>query len=52
MRIPDKVITPVKTGVQDFFKFFKFLDSGFRMTKNGFCRLFTRLSISTGRARL
>jgi hypothetical protein len=30
-----KVVTPVKTGVQEFYNSFNFLDSGFRSTSFG-----------------
>jgi len=30
MMVSQKVVTPVKTGVQDVYKFLKLLDSGFR----------------------
>ncbi len=33
--VSQKVVTPVKTGVQRFFKLLKFLDSGFRSTSFG-----------------
>lgn len=43
-----KVVTPVKTGVQRFYNYLKFLDSGFRRNDIRGCPVFFYDSVGIG----